>query len=189
MNKCSTERSQAKIVDNHLTEIQKETEFNKASLERSISWGDSTMRNLAQLDRLLDEGRDFAQINQITLKLLNLGGVYLRKNAYKNLIETGDVRFMKNFESKQKIIDLYEYYEWVEGFNQISLDLYQRDFYPYLRDNFDLRGGSVQKDEVYTSSVYKNNLAAYYRTSQNRLDKYKECLIEVDSYLVNTEAN
>jgi hypothetical protein len=48
------------------------------------------------------------------------------------------MRFMNDFEEQKKIINLYEYYEWLETFNRNALENYRTDYYPYLKDNFDL---------------------------------------------------
>ncbi|WP_452222796.1 hypothetical protein [Lacinutrix chionoecetis] len=183
LNKCSSEKEQRKTIETHSIEINKETYSNKKSFENAIKYDELHLMKMDTLLGLIDKKNDFEKVNNLSIELLNLGGVYIRKNAYQNLVETGDIRFMKNFEEKQKIINLYEYYKWVEGFNEISANLYTSDYYPYLKKNLDLVKGSVQKDEVYTSKEFKNILGAYYKTSRNRLQKYKDCLVVIDKYL------
>lgn len=47
--------------------------------------------------------------------MLNIGGVYIKKNVYCFLIELGDIRYIYDFKLKNEIVNLYEYYEWVKG--------------------------------------------------------------------------
>ncbi len=183
LNKCSSDRSQSQVIKTHLSQIVEETQFNKHSLESSIAYAENMMSKFDTIFTLIASKEDFRRVNQLSIDLLNLGGVYIRKTSYLLLTETGDFRYMKNFEKKQSIIDLYEYYKWVESFDQISITLHSSDFYPYVKANFDLIGNSIQADEVYESKLFKNILGAYYRTSQNRLKKYKDCLKEIDAYL------
>lgn len=183
LNKCSSEKEQKSTIDIHSTEILKETRLNKTSFENAIKYDELNIAKMDTLFNLLKEKDDYAKINQLSFELLSLGGVYIRKNAYQTLIETGDIRFMKNYEDKQRIVNLYEYYKWVESFNEISLNLYTSDYYPYLKNNFDLLEASIQEEEIYTSKEFKNILGAYSRTSKNRLQKYKDCLIEINKYL------
>ena len=183
LNTCSSEKEQKSTIDIHTTEILKETELNKTSFENAIAYDELNIAKMDTLFNLLRIKEDYAKINQLSFDLLSLGGVYIRKNAYQTLIETGDIRFMKNYEDKQRIVNLYEYYKWVESFNEISMNLYTSDYYPYLKNNFDLLEATIQNEEIYTSKEFKNILGAYYRTSQNRLQKYKDCLVEINTYL------
>ena len=183
MNKCGTENEQAKTINMHLSQIKDETEFNKYFLKKGIK---DTKSNLAKLDTifmLISEKKGTPKINLLSIQLLSMSGVYIRKNAYLNFIESGDIRFMKDFKQKQKIINLYEYYKWVESFNEVSQNLYSTDYYPYLKNNFDLLNATTQPDDVYFSPLYKNVLSSYNYTSENRLERYEGCLKEIEKYL------
>lgn len=182
LNQYSAEKKTKKLIDDHLKNIYEETQFNKRSLERSIA---HTQDNVARLDTLLDlisNKKDLEKANELSMLLLNIGGAYLKRNAYQTLIESGDVRHLKDFSEKRKIIYLYEYYAWVEQFDELSYTLYQNEFYPYLRDHFDLKNASLQNPEVYQSQRFINILSVYHRTSQNRLTKYQECIDQIDTY-------
>lgn len=187
LNKYGTENEQAKTINIHLSQIRSETELNKKFFEDGIK---NTQSNLTKLDTifvLLTEKKETSRINQLSLELLNMSGVYIRKNAFLNFTESGDIRFIKDFDQKQKIINLYEYYKWVEAFNEVSMNLYSSDYYPYLKNNFDLVGGTLQSDDIYFSKVFKNILGSYYHTSKNRLERYKGCLKEMEAYLEDGE--
>lgn len=116
-------------------------------------------------------------------------GRIFRKNAYQNLVESGDIRFIKNFDTKQNIINLYEYYKWVESFDEISRNLYIQDYYPYLKNNFDLVAGNAQDKEAYQSQLFQNILASYSQTSKNKIQKYRDCLNEISRYLSHNTEN
>jgi len=183
LNQCSNEKNQKKIINTHLQQITEETELNKMMLENSIEYTEANNKRIDTIFSLIKGGEDYITINRLSLELLNLGGCYLRKNAYLSLTESGDIRFLKDFEKKEKIIDLYEYYKWVEGFDEISSELYFTDYYPYLNKNFDLINGKVQSEKIYTNKLYLNNLGAYQKTNVSRVNKYKDCLKEVEKYL------
>jgi len=155
LNTCSSENRQRKTVETHLEQIRKETELNKKFLESSVKYAEANTLKLDTIFLLLDAKKDLEKVNSLSLDLLNLGGSYIRKNAYKNLIESGDIRFIDEFKVKQRIINLYEYYKWVELFDEISLDLHQQDYYPYLRNNFDLVSGQRQDGKIYQTKLLK----------------------------------
>jgi len=185
LNQCSSDRQQLQTVQNHVDEIIKETKFNKVAFERAINAGESHLGMLDSIVTLVSQKGNPRTINFLAMSLLDLNAVYYRKNAYATLVETGDMKFIKDFEQKQEIVNLYEYYKWVEVFNDISESLYLQDFYPYLKENFDLVSMTVQEDEIYHTKLFKNILGAYNRTSQNRVNKYKDCLKEIEKFLEN----
>jgi len=187
LNKCSSDNAQRKTIDIHISQIVEETEFNKKAIERAISFTESNLLKLDTVAQLIQIDEDYHTVNRLSLELLNLGGSYIRKNAYQTLVESGDIRLMKDFNEKNRIINLYEYYKWVESFNDISSNLFTSDYYPYLKDNLDLVNGTLQPKEVYQSKLFRNLIGAYSRTSQNRLGKYKECLKEINDFLQDVE--
>jgi len=155
LNKCSTDGQQKKTVDIHLEQIKEETKQNKKSLELALELGEQNLSKLDTVFMLLYQENDYHKINLLSMELLNLGGSYLRKNAYQTLVESGDIRFIHKFKVKQKIINLYEYYKWVEAFDEISTTVHLQDYYPYVKNNFDLIGGKIQEEEIYQSKLLK----------------------------------
>lgn len=183
LNKCSSDSKQQQTIKIHLEQIKEETKVNKHSLEFSLALVEANTAKLDTIFLLLNQGENYQKINQLSIELLNLGGTYFRKNAFQSLIESGDIRFVNEFKVKQRIINLYEYYKWVESFDEISRNLYIQDYYPYLRNNFDLLTAQKQEEEIYQSKLFKNILGAYKRTNTNRIQKYKDCLEEIDKFL------
>ena len=183
LNECATDSAERKTVNNHLEEIQSETEYNANALRVSINQAESTISKLDSILVLIHEDSDYDLINKLSIDVLNLGGTYFRKNAFQNLIESGDIRFIEDFKTKQRIINLYEYYKWVESFDEISRTLYMEDYYPYIRNHFDLLSGTPQDESVYQNKLFKNIVGAYRRTSANRLQKYRDCQDEIQEFL------
>ncbi len=186
LNQYSLEKEQRQTIGNHLTQIKEETEFNKKSLQRAISYSEANLLKLDTVLGLIKRKENYPKINRLSLELVNLGGVYIRKNAYSTLVETGDIKFMKDFESKKKITNLYEYYKWIESISKVTMDVYANDYYPYLRNNFDFYGDGIQPIEIYQSKVFRNILGTIEKVSEFEIQKYRDCLNEIDKYL---EAN
>lgn len=185
LNECSTKKAENKTIATHLAEIKEETEFNKVNFTYAIANAETSLKKIDSLIQLINTRQDLEKINNLSLDLLNLSGVYMRRNAYASLVASGDIRLIKDFEVKKRIINLYEYYKWVELYNQMSYSDFGINFSPYLNKNFDLVNSKVQDESVYFSKVYLNSLANYRNTTNNKLKKYKECLEVVDKYLEN----
>lgn len=58
-----------------------------------------------------------------------------------------------------------------------------QDYFPYLQNHFDLSTGDTQAESVYQSQLFKNILVSYKRTSENRIQRYRNCLDIIDDYL------
>lgn len=183
LNECATDSAEQKTVRNHLEEIRSETEYNANALRISIDQAESTISKLDSILVLIREDNNYALVNTLSIDVLNLGGTYFRKNAFQNLVESGDIRFIEDFKTKQRIINLYEYYKWVEAFDEISSTLYMEDYYPYLREHFDLVSGTTQEKSIYQTKLFRNIVGAYRRTSANRIQKYRDCQVEVQNFL------
>jgi len=78
-----------------------------------------------QLDTLLQlihtEDSDTRRINGLVFRMMNVGGLYVKKNAYASFTESGDIRFLDDFEKKSELIELYEYYKLAEVQNLLPL--------------------------------------------------------------------
>lgn len=183
LNTCASKKSQQELVEIHLQQLKKETEINTRTFQEAITYGDIQLKKLDTLLHCIQPPIQLEKANRIALELLNIGGVYIRKNAYTTLIESGDMRFINDYSVKNNIVNLYEFYTWVEAFDSISNQLYTTDYYPYLKNNFDLHEGRLQAKEIYQTKRFKNIIAAYRRTSGNRLAKYKECMLEMNKFL------
>ena len=183
LNTCAANKKQSKIINTHEEQLFEETQFNKSNVESAIKFGESNLKDLDTLLSIIYAEGNIYRVNGLSLKLLNVGGLYLRKNAYKSLLETGDIRFMKDFETKNKVVNLYEYYAWVEAMDKVMLDSYNKIYYPYLYENFDLAKGSIQDKKIYFNKKFINAVSTYRFTLSMKLKKYKECLVEIEKFL------
>lgn len=183
LNKCSSDRKEASTIQTHIEQIKEETKFNLGSIDVSIELAELNRRKLDTIFQMIFTTKDFSEINRLSIDLLNIGGVYFKKNAYSTIVQSGDIRFIKDLEKKQEIVGLYEYYKWVENIESLSLNDFNKDFYPYVKKHFDIVGGTVQSAEVYTGKEFKNILAAYSHLLTLKLVKYKDCKIEIERYL------
>lgn len=183
LNRWAAERQQATLVDNHLQQIREEAKFNRATLQSTLELNETNLAKLDTIFTLLRTSKDYDKINEMSMDLLNLGVAYFRKYAYENLTESGDFRFIQEFDLRQQVVRLYETYKLTESYDEISRNLYMQDYFPYLQNHFDLSTGDTQAESVYQSQLFKNILVSYKRTSENRIQRYRNCLDIIDDYL------
>jgi ribosomal protein S17E len=183
LNTCREDRKESTLVNEHIKNIIEESEFNQRNLEYAIHYSDTLLN---AIDTLLVEFRgdeNVAKMNRLSMQILSINPLYIKKNAYSSLKESGDIRFIKDFDLKNEIILLYEYYSWAEGVDKVTMNTYQDYYYPYMVKNLDLMQGEVQTLENYTNKEFKNIVAGYRYTLAMRLKQNKETLSKINAFL------
>lgn len=183
LNEYATNRKQQKTLQNHFQYISEETHRNDRSLDRAIQNSNRSLSVVDTLISLVQNNGNVKKINELAFRALNFEGAYIQKNAYLTLTESGDIRFLNDFELKSKTVLLYEFYQWMASVEEIGFIAMREDYYPYMKENFDMLNAQVQAREVYFSRKFVNALALYRYAMTERLKKYKECKEQVRLYL------
>jgi len=87
LNQCSTERNQNKTIKTHLEQIKQETEHNKAVLERSKNFTESSNKKIDPIFHLINTNEKYGLVNWLSVQLLSISSPNIRKNAYISLTE------------------------------------------------------------------------------------------------------
>jgi len=189
LNKCSDNRSKSKLIENHLTQIKIECRENKKRISLSIDQIDLQIKYCDTLLSLVKLSQNPSKIRNQSTKLLDLRNVELKKNAYKVLVESGDIRYLNNYHTKKNIISLYDGFEKVGKVNQSNQNLYDNHFYPYIKSNFDLVNWtnvdikSESDKEAYYSREFANTISTYRYLLQAKRNIYEERESQFDMYL------
>lgn len=182
LDRCSTDNSRQDLVEEHINYINEETQINATNLKYELI---SSEKNLIKIDSIIgliiNKGNT-QTINELSFDIFNVGYLYIRKNAYNSLVNSGDIRFMKSFDQKKDIINMYEYYSWTQSLDEGCRMAYGNDFFPYVKQNFDLVTSKVQEPEIYYSKIYLNALATYRFALNLKIKKFKECQKEIKDF-------
>lgn len=93
------------------------------------------------------------------------------------------MRFFKSFNERKSIVDLYEYYNWVQLVESLSSGSFAEDIMPYFKENFDLVNQTVQPKALYFNKRYLNVLATYRMSIVQKMQKYEDCQEIIEQYL------
>src|SRR5690606_8300403 len=107
-----------------------------------------------------------------SLQLLNLEPIYIKKNSYNSLVETGDIRYVKNFNLRNDIVNLYEAYNWAESVDGMTHKIFLEHYYPYILGNLDMLERKIQDNDRYTNKYFKNVLVIYKFSLDQRKHKF-----------------
>lgn len=184
LNNSRERNNEQKLVDQHLTNILAESEFNKKMLSSAAERSQQLLQQLDSLTALLkQENKHPATLNNLSMSLLSLDYLYLKKNAYNTLVETGDIRFIEDFELQNEIVEIYEFYKWLEGIETSTYQTYGDQYFPYVVENLDLSEYQPQEVAVYDNKRFKNYLSTYSYSLQYRYKKQQDILLELDDFI------
>lgn len=181
LNECSGRKKSRKLIAQHIEAIDEEAKFNKIMLTMAI---DSLERSIGKLGNLLTaiEKEDAEECNRLMLETLSNPGLFVKDNAYKTLIESGDVRLMEDFEKKNYLVYMYSYFDWARELDKLEAQQMDQYYFPYVFENMDLVKGKTQEMSIYKDKQFRNVIASGLFTQRMRLDKYKECLKIIEEY-------
>jgi len=183
INTCSLDIEHRETVATHLKGINAEVLFNKQVIEESIKEVESNINKLDTIIGLLKRKKNYKKINQMSINLLTVPYAQIKTNAYQNFVKSVDIRLIKNFDTKKRIINLYESFKWLESVDEISRNVLLGDYYEYVKENFDLISNETQDESLYSSRVFKNVIVNYKVTSQNRIENHSRIKNEIEAYL------
>lgn len=184
LNTCSEKKKEKKLIIEHINNIIDETQLNKSLLQNSIKNSEKLIATLDSTIQLTEKDTlDVYKIHPLTLQLLSLDYIYIKKNAYNSLVQSGDIRFLEQSELQNDIVSLYEYYGWLEGLDNNSRITYNENYLPYATNNFDLINYKPQEKSIYKNKLFRNYLSVYKFSIVFRLQKQNEILGYMSDFL------
>ncbi len=183
LNEYAISKGQRKVLQEHYANLVMETENNLNNLNNALENVQKVDKNADSLLYLIENKADLQTINNLSLSLLDVGGAYMTKNAYEALVNSGDIRFIKDYELKSKTVNLYEYYKWVKSFDDFGIEQFNLGYYKYYKENMDLYKYLPQQRKVYEDKFFLNAIGVYRFSMSGRIRKYKECIDVADQYL------
>ncbi|WP_435579391.1 hypothetical protein [Gilvibacter sp.] len=183
LDSCRQEKQNELLVDQHMENLISECKLNLEMVDLAITKGENSRKNLNKLLGFIAMEKEWDSINALSMEQLDFVSVYLKRNAYESLIQSGDVRFIKDFELKNDIINLYEYFRWTDAYDEINLEVFSSYYLPYVMSEFDLFQLSTQSPETYKDPRFKNALGTMNYQSAARMEKYKETQAKISAFL------
>jgi len=189
LNKCSDDHAKANLLENHLHYLRTECQENQSRLESAITHIHAQLMNCDSLLTEITEGKDITKIRNFSTRLLDMRPVDLVSDSYRVLVESGDIRYLDDYDQKRRIITLYESFDDVQNINDSNQKLYDNHFYPYLKENFDLvnwakvKIQSKEEASAYYSNAFGNTISTYRYLLNTKMNTCKTELKMIEEYL------
>jgi hypothetical protein len=160
LERCGSNAREDRLVAAHLAEIVEETEFNQKRITETLANMEESGKQLDTLLDLIHTTDRVAEINQRMFRAMQVPGIYLKQTAYNSFVETGDIRFLDDFEQKAELVSLYEYYAIAELYGELLGDTYQNGFFDYINAELDLYRARPAPIEVYRERSFVNAMSS-----------------------------
>lgn len=184
LNTCREDKKEQALVSSHAENVLEETLFNQKQIQAGMNTSEMLLHKLDSLITITSkESFSIEQAHILSMELMALDYLYIKKNAYNSMVETGDIRFMTNTQMQTDIISLYEYYKWLEGVDMSTRTAYLNNYLPYATENFDLVTSKPQAATIYSNKLFRNHLSVYQYSLRFRLQKQKDLLVVVNNFL------
>lgn len=188
LNKCSENKTKTNLISNHIEYIKVECKENIKNLNEAISHVNVQISHCDSLLNHLMNSKEILSIRNYSTKLLDMQNAVLNTSAYDVLLQSGDIRFLEDYDLKKEVISIYSSFENVQRINSSTQNLYDRHFYPYLKSNFDLLNWDKvvtegkNEEEMYYSKEYINTISTYQYlliSKRNIYNKQKELISQL----------
>jgi len=183
LQQCGERSNQRQLTKDHFEYLYTETEFNRNRLERTLTLAQVNEKKLDTLAQLIALGGDVEKINQLSLELLGITTAYFKKNAFNSLVQSGDIRYVRDFELKSSIFDIYEFYKYVDFKDQIAVRTYQDRYFGFIQENFDLITYESRPIEVYQDRQFGNAIGSYQYNVKQQIAVYRDCLGVMEEFM------
>ncbi|MEL6811604.1 MAG: hypothetical protein AAFP76_09740 [Bacteroidota bacterium] len=174
LNTCREDSKEKALVNQHKSNVMDEVKFNLYNIENAITDLENTEKSIDTLLQTISAGKDTLGMNNLSMQILNIRGAYIKRNAYTSFVESGDIRLEENFDFRDRLISLYEYYNWADGYRDAANEFFFDTAFPYMIDNFDMVTMQPQGRDTYDSRKYMNALSSYKYQLIAMTLKYKE---------------
>lgn len=177
------EKQQA-LLEQHFNNIREEARYNLAALELAREKAEADLKRSNELiDAIKDPYSDLQTINEQLMSVFSMRGIYLKTNAYMILKESGDIRHIEDFASKNKLIGLYEDYRYLQSLDRYQDELRTDQLMQYAHQYLDMVDGTPQARSVYQDPRLTNTVGVSRFWLQQRIAEYDKVIELNRSYL------
>ena len=187
LERCSGDRREQRLVNAHLKEIVEETRFNLDSHRETI---EGQRRQLGHLDSLLiliRQSEDPARINPAVMQAMNMSLPFTKTTAYNTFIQTGDIRYLQDFNVKSELITLYEFYDIARIYSDLMVENYDDGFFSHIKENLDIVGQEPQALEAYTDRGFVNSIASIRYFVNNSIAMLEQDVERMEAFIEKRE--
>lgn len=163
--------------------ILKKITADKQDVESNVDYNYHYMARYQQANEIIEEN-DRTRIDELSIRLIELykySDLDVNENIYQNLVNSGDLKLLKNDSIIWNMQQLEELYKYANRMENIHWEVIMKNVGPGLMDNIHILDNQVERpDELYSfrtqnlifamTSIMKEKDTVYYLTIE-QIDK------------------
>ena len=186
-NEKELRKAERKVYQNILSKINND----KNDIESNVIYNDDRMVQFRYADAII-ESNDRKQIDTLKVilrKLYEYSDVDVSNNIYQNLVNSGELKLLKNDSIILQLQELEEHYIYINRIESIHWQVILRYIGPGLIDNLHFKDLKVEKPDLLYTFDFQNLLFAMTNIMTEKDDVYKATIDQIDivSQLINQE--
>ena len=193
INNWNNEQELRKAEKQVYRNILKKITADKHDLEGNVDYNNNYMARYQQANEIIEQN-DRTRIDELSMRLIELykySDLDVNENIYQNLVNSGDLKLLKNDSVIWNMQQLEELYKYANRMENIHWQVIMRNVGPGLMDNIHISDGQVERpDELYSfqaqnlifamTSIMKEKDTVYYLTIE-QIDKISDLInLELD---------
>ena len=180
-NEKELRKAERKVYQNILIKINND----KNDIEGNIIYNDDRMVQFQHADAII-ESNDRRQIDTLKVilrKLYEYSDVDVSNNIYQNLVNSGELKLLKNDSIILQLQELEEHYIYINRIESIHWQVILRYVGPGLIDNLHFKDLKVEKPDALYTFHFQNLLFAMTNIMTEKDDVYKGTIDQIDAVI------
>ena len=182
-------KAERKVYQNILSKINND----KNDIEANVIYNDDRMVQFHHADAII-ESNDREQIDTLKVilrKLYEYSDVDVSNNIYQNLVNSGELKLLKNDTIILQLQELEEHYIYINRIESIHWQVILRYIGPGLIDNLHFKDLKVEKPDLLYTFDFQNLLFAMTNIMTEKEQVYNTTIGRIDmlSELIEQELN
>ena len=171
-------KAERKVYQNILSKINND----KNDIESNVIYNDDRMVQFHHADAII-ESNDRKQIDTLKVilrKLYEYSDVDVSNNIYQNLVNSGELKLLKNDSIILQLQELEEHYIYINRIETIHWQVILRYVGPGLIDNLHFKDLKVEKPDALYTFDFQNLLFAMTNIMSEKNDVYHFTIDQID---------
>ena len=182
INNWNNEKELRKYEKQIYKNLQKKIKEDKSDIQGNVNYNNDHMAQF-QLANEIIETNDRSNIDTLKVILFNLfnySNVDASENIYQNLVNSGELKLLKNDEIIGGLQELEEQYMYANRMEANHWEVIMRFVGPGLIDNIHISDMTVERPDELYSFQFQNLLFAMMEIMAEKDAVYQNCINQID---------
>ncbi len=184
LNNWRTDQKEADIEILYMDGFERNLQSNMADLKDAIE------RDSLRIDRMLplildirNDSLSLDSAKEVMNMIISIYEVELQMDTYTDIVNSGNMNLLSDFELKESIVKYYISVEGVVFLEGFFLNYYNEFILPFLMTEYDMLSRELKDETTINTIEFSNVVTGYFSMVQQKEDAYSNLYQEGDELL------